>query len=124
MYLYYKLYKAYLKSSLSDTAEFSAAVLTGTLIGLNLMTVYFLLAKIEMCPSIATNRYEGAAMVLTCSLISALYFLTGKRSQFIINRYTNEIDSVRIRGNIIIGLYVFLTFLSVVVVANYRAGHI
>jgi hypothetical protein len=50
--------------------------------------------------------------------------LTGKRSQFIINRYTNEIDSVRIRGNIIIGLYVFLTFLSVVVVANYRAGHI
>lgn len=120
-YLYYKLYKASLKSSLNDIPEFFAAVSFGSLIGNNLIVLNMLLSKLDLLPFLLRNKYLGGLFVIVIMMITFYYF-KGIQLKKVLDKYANETEKNRIKGNILIAIYVAISFLSIFAVAFFRPG--
>ena len=121
-YLYYKLFKAAKQSSLYDTAEFTATISFGGLLGANLLVISVFLAKLDILPFLYSNNYQAGFASFVCIVLAASYFLRKKRYKFIIKKYSNESEAARRRGNILVALYVALSFLLIFAVAFFRPG--
>lgn len=116
-YLYYKLYRAAKQSSLHDTAEFTATIFLGGLIGANLFVINGVLAKINVIPFLFSNTLQASLFGFTSIVLTSIYFLTNKRYKSILKKYSQENDRERIRGNIIVAIYAAISFLSIFAVA-------
>lgn len=119
-YLYYKLYRAAMLSSLRDTAEFTATIFWGGLIGANLFVINGFLAKINIMPFLFSNKYQAGFFGFVCILLTSVYYMGKKRYKLIIEKYSQENDKARIKGNAILAIYVAVSFLSIFAVAFYR----
>lgn len=107
-YLYYKLNRALSKSSYGDVAWLLAACGVGPLIGLNLYSLSKILVQLGFLNTLPTVNGKIFAIATMC--ISALYFRK-RRVEEIVSEYSGETEAQRKRGNIIVTLYVVLTFL-------------
>ncbi len=121
-YLYYKLYRAALKSSLRGTPEFVASVFVGGIISANILVISAFLAKLDVLPFIFSDKNQGGLFGFICIVLTCIYFLTKKRYKLIIKKYSQENDKERVRGNIIVAIYVALSFLLIFAVAFFRPG--
>ena len=121
-YLYYKLYRAAKQSSLHDTAEFTATIFLGGLIGANLFVINGFLAKVNMMPFLFSNKYQAGFFGFTCIVLTGIYYLGKKRYRLILKKYSQESDNKRIRGNIIVAVYVAISFLLIFAVAFFKPG--
>lgn len=121
-YLYYKLYRAAKQSSLHDTAEFTATIFFGGLIGVNLFVINGFLAKIDLMTFLFSNKNHAGLFGFICILLTSIYYLSNSRYKSIIKKYSKESNKERIRGNIIVAIYVTLSFLLIFVVAFYMPG--
>ncbi|SDX56533.1 hypothetical protein [Aequorivita viscosa] len=119
-YLYYKLYLASLKSSLKDIPRFMTAVSFGGLIAVNIFVIIGFLAKLNLLP-FYTNEHQSGLSVIICIILAALYF-HNNRVASILKKYSKESKGKRIQGNIIVALYVVLSFLSIFAVGFFNAG--
>jgi len=119
-YLYYKLYQASLKSSLNDMPMFMTAVSFGGLIALNIFVIVGFLAKLDLLP-FYTNKHQAGLSVVACIILTTFYF-NKKRIELILKKYSQESNRKRIKGNIIVSLYVAISFLSIFAVAFFRPG--
>lgn len=122
-YIYYKLYRASEKSSLSDIPEFIAPSLLGCLLSINFLVVSALLAKFDILPFFFANKYQGGFFT-GIAILLPMAFYRKDRYMAIIRRYSKESDEERIRGNLIIASYVAISFLSIFAVAFFRPGKI
>lgn len=120
-YLYYKLYQASLKSSLRDIPEFLAPVFLGGLISANTLVLSALLAKLDVVPFLFANHTQGGIFAFVVIVLTMLYYRK-ERYQPILKKYSQENEKERIRGNIIVALYVAISFLSIFAVAFFRPG--
>lgn len=120
-YLYYKLYQASLKSSLKDTPRFMTSISFGGLISLNILVVNAFLAKINLLPFLFSDKIQAGIFVFVIILFTMLYY-NKKRYRLIQMKYSQENNKERIKGNIIIALYVSISFLSIFAVAFFRKG--
>jgi hypothetical protein len=120
-YLYYKLYQATLKGSLRDIPQFIAPVYFAGLISINILVVYVFFVKIDILPYIFRNAKQAGWLVGLLIVLSLLYFGKVKR-EAILQKYSNEDREKRIRGNIIVAIYVALSFLLIYVIALFRPG--
>ena len=120
-YLYYKLYQASLKSSLKDIPQILAPVYFGGLIGINLSVVYLFLVKIDVLPYLITNVKQGGWLNAILIVLSIIYFRE-KRRNAIIEKYSKESNTKRIKGNIAVAIYVTLSLLLIFAVAFFRPG--
>ena len=121
-YLYYKLYRASLKSSLHETAEFTATIFLGCLITINIIVISAFLAKIDVLPFLFSSKEQGALFCFTSIVLTNIYFLRKKRYKTIVKQYAQETDKKRIQGNIIVGIYVVVSFLLMFAVALFKPG--
>lgn len=119
-YLYYKLYRAAKLSSLRDTAKFTATIFFGGLIGANIFVLSGFLAKLNIFPFLFSNKYQATLFGFTCIVLASLYYLSNKRYKSIFKKYSQESEKDRIRGNIIVAIYVAISFLSIFAVAFFR----
>lgn len=119
-YLYYKLYQASLKSSLNDMPMFMTAVSFGGLIALNIFVIVGFLAKLDLLP-FYTNKHQAGLSVVACIILTTFYF-NKKRIELILKKYSQESNRKRIKGNIIVSLYVAISFLSIFAVAFFKPG--
>ncbi|WP_277633342.1 hypothetical protein [Avrilella dinanensis] len=119
-YLYYKLYQASLKSSLNDMPMFMTAVSFGGLIALNIFVIVGFLAKLDLLP-FYSNKHQAGLSVVACIILTTFYF-NKKRIELILKKYSQESNRKRIKGNIIVSLYVAISFLSIFAVAFFRPG--
>ncbi len=120
-YLYYKLYQASLRSSLHDIPEFMAPVFLGGLISANIFVVSGLLAKLEVLPFPYTSSIQaGASAILAIALLMIYY--RKQRYEPILNKYGQESKQERIRGNVIVSIYVAISYLSIFALAFYKPG--
>lgn len=120
-YLYYKLYGAALKSSLRDIPSFMAAVSFGGLISANVLVISAFLAKLDIMPFIFSSKEEASVFAFII-IIFIMFYFREKRFKSIIRKYSQESNKERIRGNIIVAVYVALSFLLIFAVAFYKPG--
>jgi hypothetical protein len=120
-YLYYKLYQVSLKSSLKDTPGLMTSISFGGLISLNILVVNAFLAKINLLPFLFSDKIQAGIFVFVIILFTMLYY-NKRRYRLIQMKYSQENNKERIKGNIIIALYVSISFLSIFAVAFFRKG--
>jgi hypothetical protein len=120
-YLYYKLYQASLKSSLRDIPEFLAPVFLGGLISANILVVSAFFAKLDIMPFLFANNTQGGIFALSL-IILCMFYYRKERYKTILKRYSQESHKSRIRGNVIVAIYVSISFLSIFAVAFFRPG--
>lgn len=120
-YLYYKLYQASLKSSLRDIPEFLAPVFLGGLISVNILVVSAFLAKLDLLPFLF-SKGNWAGLFALMNIIFAFSYYRKKRYRLILKKYSQENEKARIQGNIIVAVYVTLSFLSIFIVALFKPG--
>src|SRR4030095_3661518 len=120
-YLYYKLYNAFLKSSLKDIPNLTASASLGGLLGLNIIVINAFLAKMGLCPFLFKSSKLGGWLNAALILLALLYF-TGKRRELIFKKYTHESEASRKKGNAIVWVYVILSVALIFAVAFYKPG--
>jgi hypothetical protein len=121
-YLYYKLYRAAKHSSLHSTAEFTATIFLGGLIGANILVIGAFFVKMDMLNIFFRNKFQAGACSFLCIVIASVYYLSNKRYKPIIKKYSQESNRARVRGNIIVSVYVALSFLLIFAVAFFKPG--
>lgn len=122
-YLYYKLYQASLKSSLKDIPEFMSAVSFGGLISINLVMINMVLSKLSIMPFLFSSSEEGGVFAFIVIVLSMIYF-NKKRIKLILDRYSQESNKQRIRGNVFVAVYVGISFLLVFLVPLFKPGEL
>ena len=120
-YLYYKLYRASLKSSLRDIPEFLAPVFLGGLVSANILVISAFLAKLDVLPFLFSSKEKGGAFAFVI-IVLAMFYYRKERYRSIIKKYSQENDKERIRGNVIVAIYVTLSFLLIFAVAFFKPG--
>ncbi|MHB8859825.1 MAG: hypothetical protein ACYC6Z_10160 [Thermoleophilia bacterium] len=124
-YLYYKFYRAGLRSSLKEMPAFVAAVTFGGVIGLNIIVgviglniivVSLLIARLKIAPLIFPNKYWGGVLNIAIAILASIYY-SGERRQKVIDKYSKETEKLRKRGNLLVKIYVVVSFLSIYAVA-------
>jgi len=120
-YIYYKLYQASLKSSLKDIPEFLAIIYLGGLLCVNLLILNAFLAKINIGHFIFSNSKLAAGLCILIIVLLGFYYRKEKR-ETVLKRYISETNKQRIRGNVIVSIYVLLSFVLIFVVAFWRVG--
>lgn len=118
-YLYYKLYQASLKSSLRDIPEFLAPIFLGGLISANILVISAFLSKIGLVPFLFSNSNQGGIFAFILIVITMLYYNKSRYKPILI-KYSQESEKERIKGNIIVALYVIISFLLIFLVAFFR----
>ena len=121
-YLYYKLYRAAKASSLNSTAEFKATIFFGGLIAANIFVLTGYFDKLNILPFMFSNKNQASLFGVICIAFTSFYFLNNKRYKLIIKKYTDESDKQRIKGNILVAIYVAISFLSIFAIAFFRNG--
>lgn len=118
-YLYYKLYKASLKSSLYDIANFMTSISLGSLISANILVISGFLSKLIGLPFLFSNSYDGGIFASIIIIFTFLYY-SKKRLRLILKKYSQESQKARIKGNIIVSIYVVISFFLIFAVAFFR----
>lgn len=121
-YLYYKLYRANLIGSGKDIAEYAAAILLSGLVFVNLFVIGSFLRKIDLLPLFFKSENQVIIFIILLIAASHLFFLYKSRFKKIISKYENETEAQRKKGNLIVWIYVLISFLSIFVVALYKPG--
>jgi hypothetical protein len=120
-YLYYKLYQATLKSSLAEIPEFLAPIFLGGLICNNFIMLNAFMSKLDLIPFLFANKVQASIFSIITIILIMLYYKK-ERYQPILKKYSKESEKERIKGNIIVAVYVTISFLSIFAVAFFRAG--
>ena len=123
-YLYYKLYRAHLKGSLNDIAEFAALVLFCLLIFENFFVLSAFLRKVDLLPLFFTDKRQVIICFIVLLSCCSFLFLYKKRYKKIIIKFEQETEVQRRKGNLIVSLYVIISFLLIFAVAFYKPGKI
>ncbi len=120
-YLYYKLYQAALKSSLYDIPEFMAGISFGSLISANVLVINGFLSNTLGLPFLFSHGVYGGLFAFLLIVFTMIYFNKDKR-KLILQKYVKEPNRKRIQGNMIVAIYVVLSFLLIFVVAFLKPG--
>ena len=121
-YLYYKLYRANQIGSGKDIAEFSASILLSGLLFSNILVTGAYLRKIDLLPFFFQGKKQVIIFIVLLFIVSNFYFFYNGRFKKIISKYEIENEAQRKRGNLIVWLYVIISFLLIFVVAFYKPG--
>lgn len=120
-YLYYKLYRATLTGSLKDIPQYIAPIYLGGLISINFMVSNAFLAKVNIGHFIFKDPKEGGWFTALVIILAMLYYRNDKYTS-VLNKYSEENEKERKRGNLIIAIYVAISFLSIFAVAFFKPG--
>ena len=120
-YLYYKIYQSVLTGSYRDTPHITTSILMGCLLGINILEVYIILVKLDVIGNALKSKVYGGLLIAILIGLDMLYFGKSRR-EAILEKYSEESDDARIRGNVIVGVYAVLSFLSIFLVAGFKPG--
>lgn len=122
-YIYYKFFQAALKSSVKDIPHVAASAWLGGIIAANIFVVVGFLAKITETSLIFSSPQQGGWMAAVLIVIAFLYY--GKdRRDMALKKYSEETNRQRVKGNVIVSVYVGLSFLLIFAVAFFKPGYL
>ncbi len=110
-FLYYRLYRALLKTSARDVAEYAACFWLVSLLAINIIVI---IDKMGLKPlEILPARVWSASFEVPMFILFYFIFVHSKRYLKIIDRYLKESEQQRRRGNLVLILYIMTTFAAV-----------
>ena len=121
-YLYYKLYKATLTGSLNDIAPFATSVYFGGLIATNIFVINSFVKKLFAASFFPIITIWVISLYIITITISYIYFIYVVNYKGIIDRYSQESEKQRIKGNIKVAIYVGVSFLLMFIIPLYKPG--
>jgi len=117
-YLYYTLYRNLLKVKTNNTPAWSAMFLITLLEFINLTTLSLLLPKSVKVIYEPRSQVVLEATIITIILIFINYLLMIIETDRLIEKYKNETDIQKKRGNIILAIYSVISIFAVYFVGN------
>jgi hypothetical protein len=121
-YLFYKIYRATLLGSLKDIAAFATTCYFSLLIFINIYVAAAFLKKIDLIPFFVTRKIQLGILICLFIAINYFFFIHSGRYKQIIMNYEQEVESRRKRGNLIVWVYVLVSFLMIFAIAFYKPG--
>jgi len=121
-YLFFKLYLASKKSSLNEIPEWLASIILAMILGVNIIVISALLAKLEVFPFLFSSSFQVAVFMFIDIALILLFFLRKKRYERVIGRFIDESKNQQLRGNIFVIGYIVFTFLSIFLIAFFKPG--
>jgi hypothetical protein len=121
-YLWYKLYKASLKSSLKEIPILFSGALFSLFIHLNIVALSIFFSKLDIFPIIYQNKTQATLFSIVLLVLSWGYF-NGNRAKTIIDRFSKENKKQRIRGNIFVTTYIILSIILLFMLMFYKPGY-
>ena len=121
-YLYYRFYRLWLHSSVSEGATFLAMLLFSVMLSTNVLTAWGILTQYGIIDYPSDTQYyiiEGSLIVL----LSGTFFFK-KRYRRIITKYENENTMQSKAGAWILTIYIVVTLIGFFIEALYRQGKI
>ena len=121
-YLYYRFYRLWLHSSISEGAIFLAMLLFSVMLSANVLTAWGILTQYGIIDYPSDTQYyiiEGSLIVL----LSGTFFFK-KRYRRIITKYENENTMQSKAGAWILTIYIVVTLIGFFIEALYRQGKI
>jgi len=111
-YIYYRLYYVLQKTNAKDIAEYVASVWLVVLFGLNIIVV---VGNFGFNPlkHISSKAY-GLILFVPLMLLMYFLFVRDKRYLQLVEQYANETKEQRIRGHLILIVYVVTTFVALI----------
>ena len=120
-YLYYKLYRIALKTAWKDIPEVMSSGIFFVLLFMNFLSINALLSKFSIIPYILLKKDKIDIYIISVILIGfVLLYFNKRRRVAIIEKYSKESEFQRKRGNVILLLFIALTFVLVFTVAFFR----
>ncbi len=123
-YLYYKLYQAMLRSSTKDIAEYTAAIAMGGLFGVNIVIVSAFLSKLDISSFLYKDSATGGICTALIMVMLGVLYIRKKRYERVNEKYRDEPNAQRIKGNAIVALYVGISFIAIFAVAFFKPGYL
>lgn len=120
-YLFYKFYRASQRSSIPEVAGLLAEIFLTICLSFNFLAIVALLKKTDVInyfPSKNDFIYISIGIFLLTCLLHFFKF----RYKRIIEKYQNEDRTSKVRGNLIVTLYVILSFVLLLGSAFYKPG--
>ena len=121
-YVYYKFFQAALRSSVKDIPHIAACAWLGGIVAANVFVVVGFLAKVTRTPLVFSSPQQGGWMAAILIGIALAYYGKDRRDR-LFEKYSEETSRQRIRGNVIISVYVGLSFLLIFAVSFYKPGY-
>ena len=118
-YMWYKLYRASLKSSLSKPRGLLASIVLSVIIFSNIIVLNAFFSKIDIFPFVF-HQIEWILIIQIVLFAIIFFYYKGRRILLIIKKYRVETRLHHILGSISVILYVCLSFLLIVLVSLYK----
>jgi len=123
-YIWYKLYRASLKSTLSKPRGLLASIVLSVILFSNIIVFNAFISKIDLFPFVF-HQIKKLIPIIQIVLFAVIYlYYSGKRFLMIIKKYRVETKKHRIIGSICVIMYAFLSFLSIIIVSLYKPGYL
>src|ERR1035437_4130587 len=122
-YIYYRIWDMHSRGEERSFAAYLAVITISILLWLNLFSFIGLLRKIDLIPVFFNKAGSIALMVL---IIIGDYFLFKYKKKYekIIQMFKDESKNDRLKGALLVLLYVLLSVIVFVLVALYKPGKI
>lgn len=122
-FIWYKLYLASLKSSLSKPRGLLASIILSVIIFSNIIVLNAFFSKINIFPFVF-HQIKWIP-IIQIVLFAIIYFYYNKRRcLIIIKKYRAETKTHHIFGNICLIIYIFLSFFLIILVSLYKPGYL
>lgn len=120
-YVYYKLYKASLKSTMNTMPHAYTVMVMGLVVALNILTINALLAKFDIAKFLFQDAVFSGGLVALMVILLGVVYNKNQRDKILV-RYDNESKTKKRTGSILVFLYVAISFLSIFAIALFRPG--
>jgi len=121
-YLYYRFYRLWLHSSLTEGAAFMAMLLFSVLLSTNVLMVWGILTQCGFVKYPSDVQYyivEGSLI----ALLSIRFFIKNRYKK-VVAKYDDENPMQRRAGKWVLIMYMAITFIGFFIEALYRQGKI
>ncbi|RXQ96060.1 hypothetical protein EO244_04250 [Ancylomarina salipaludis] len=120
-YLFYKFYRLSQRSSIPEVAGLLAEIFLTICLSFNFLAIVALLKKTDVINYFPSKNDFIFIAIGIFLLICLLHFLKFRYKR-IIEKYKNEDSRSRVRGNLIVTLYVIFSFVFLLGIAFYKPG--
>jgi hypothetical protein len=90
--------------------------------GLNLLTIYFIIRKFSLIPKIVHSSFDGVIIMIVVIIFNLIFYNLDNRYLKVIDKYMQENQMQKRKGTRIFIFYVVLTICSFVLGALYKPG--
>jgi hypothetical protein len=122
-YLYYRLFEMHSRGEEISLGAFLSVITTSFMFWLNIFTLAGFLNKINVLP-IFFNKDSWIIFMIVLFVVDYFFFMHKKKFEEIILMFKNESKREKIKGGLLVLLYILLSVAAFVIMVLYKPGQL